>query len=95
MKLIKVFSGINSDTDLIYCYRGLFVAIECKSDSGRQSPEQLDILNQIENAGGIALVNAPKTGAELKSLLPDNSVCYMREAARVTCVREKYPNLTR
>lgn len=42
--------------DILCCYRGLFLAIEVKTQKGRLSPEQRELIQSIENTGGQALV---------------------------------------
>jgi len=37
--------------DIVACVRGQFIGIECKTDH-KQTPDQLRIMNQIENSGG-------------------------------------------
>jgi hypothetical protein len=42
--------------DIIVCLHGWFVAIECKAGNNKPTPLQLRELNNIEKAGGIAMV---------------------------------------
>lgn len=42
--------------DILACYRGLFLGIECKAPDGRLRPRQRLELDLIRQAGGIALV---------------------------------------
>ena len=48
--------GFPGSSDIIGIYRGRFLAVECKSDTGRVSALQHDFLNRISDAGGIAIV---------------------------------------
>lgn len=48
--------GGEGGSDLICCVRGRFVAIECKSATGRLSLKQQNFLKAINNAGGISFV---------------------------------------
>lgn len=41
-------------SDLIVCYRGRFVAIETKDDTGVPSPHQNKFILNVRNAGGVA-----------------------------------------
>lgn len=41
-------------SDLLVCYRGRFVAIETKDDTGAPSPHQLKFILKVREAGGIA-----------------------------------------
>lgn len=42
--------------DILACYRGLFIAIECKAGRGKPTALQLANLSNIAAAGGIALI---------------------------------------
>ena len=48
--------GNPGGADLIGCYLGRFVAIEVKTATGRQSPEQRDWQGVVERAGGVYLL---------------------------------------
>ena len=41
-------------SDLLVCYRGHFVAIETKDDTGAPSPHQLKFILKVREAGGTA-----------------------------------------
>lgn len=41
-------------SDLVVCYRGRFVAIETKDDTGVPSPHQNKFILNVRNAGGVA-----------------------------------------
>ena len=41
-------------SDLLVCYKGRFVAIETKDDTGVPSPHQLKFILQVREAGGVA-----------------------------------------
>lgn len=45
--------------DLLVCYKGLFIAIEVKAETGHASELQLKTIEQIKKAGGIAFVLFP------------------------------------
>lgn len=47
--------------DILVCFKGRFIGIEVKSDSGRLSPEQKEQLALIKQAGGITMVSRPCT----------------------------------
>lgn len=73
--VLKTFGNgwqANGTPDLICCINGRFVAIEVKSESGKSSPLQLERLEQIKKAGGVAIVSKPSQWEELKETL--NSV---------------------
>lgn len=42
--------------DIICCYRGLFIAIECKAGKGKTTTLQDREIASIEDRGGIALI---------------------------------------
>ena len=42
--------------DILVCYQGRFIAIECKAGKGRVTALQQSNLESIEKAGGVALV---------------------------------------
>lgn len=42
--------------DILACYRGTFIAIECKAGRGKPTALQLANLSKIAAAGGIALI---------------------------------------
>ena len=42
--------------DLLVCYKGMFLGIEVKNETGRTSPLQDVNIKQIEKAGGISFV---------------------------------------
>ena len=46
--------------DLLVCYKGKFIGIEVKSETGRASELQLRTIDDIKKAGGIAFVLFPK-----------------------------------
>lgn len=48
--------GNNGVPDLVCCYKGKFIGIECKAGKGKPTPLQLLNLEKISAAGGIALV---------------------------------------
>lgn len=43
------------EPDLVCCYKGLFVAFELKIEGNKPSPLQLEKIEDIKRAGGIAL----------------------------------------
>lgn len=42
--------------DLLVCYKGRFIGIECKNEKGKTSPLQDVNIQQIKKAGGISFV---------------------------------------
>lgn len=55
--------------DLIVCINGKFVAIEVKASDGKASPLQIRNINEINSAGGYAIVAYPEQFDELKKNL--------------------------
>lgn len=53
---IRFGVGNPGGADLIGCYRGRFVAVEIKTPTGRQTPEQVTFQNLITAKGGIYVV---------------------------------------
>lgn len=59
---VKYFANRNTRSgvpDLLACVDGYFVAIEVKAENGKPSELQLWNVEQIRNAGGIAIVLYP------------------------------------
>ena len=55
--------------DIICCYRGLFVAIECKAGNGKTTALQEREINAIRTAKGLAFVINEENVDQLKELL--------------------------
>lgn len=64
--------GRSGVPDIVVCYRGKFIGIECKAGKGQPTALQLKNLAQIREQGGIALVvneNTIEGVQELMTLL--------------------------
>lgn len=48
--------GTSGVCDIVVCYRGKFIGIECKAGSNMPTALQAKIINQIQSAGGMAVV---------------------------------------
>jgi hypothetical protein len=48
--------GNSGVPDVLCCYKGRFVGIECKANGGKATALQIHNLNSIEIAGGVALL---------------------------------------
>jgi len=48
--------GSNGATDIVACYKGLFIGIEAKAGKGKTTALQEFNLKKIEGMGGLALV---------------------------------------
>lgn len=54
------------DPDMVVCYKGLFVAVEAKTYTGRQSDWQRTRMDQVHAAGGIyAIVRSTDAARQL------------------------------
>lgn len=42
--------------DILCCFRGRFVAIECKVGKNKPTPAQVEFLARVQDAGGAAIV---------------------------------------
>jgi hypothetical protein len=64
LKMIKAYTvtpmtggfGNSGVPDVLCCYKGRFVGIECKANGGKPTALQIHNLNSIEIAGGVALL---------------------------------------
>ena len=61
--------GRSGVPDVIVCYRGRFIGIECKAGKNKPTPLQLRELAAIEAAGGTSLVVNETNLDELQTLL--------------------------
>lgn len=60
--------GLSGTPDFLICYRGMFVAIECKANGNKPTALQEAALQRIRDAGGMALVIDETNVDELKEL---------------------------
>ena len=56
--------GMKGSADIIACYQGRFVAVECKQQGKRPSPDQVRYAVAVRNAEGIYVVVRSKEDAE-------------------------------
>jgi len=61
--------GRSGVPDVIVCYRGRFIGIECKAGKNKPTPLQLRELAAIEAAGGTSLVVNETNLDQLQTLL--------------------------
>lgn len=61
--------GRSGIPDVIICYRGRFIGVECKAGNNKPTPLQLRELAAIEAAGGTSLVVNETNLSDLKSVL--------------------------
>lgn len=66
--------GSSGVPDIVACYAGLFIGIECKAGKGKTTKLQEMNLDQIRSAGGVALVidetNISDVTTALRGILP-------------------------
>ena len=55
--------------DIVVCYRGYFIAVECKAGKGKTTALQDKNLKQIKDAGGVSLVVNEENLQELQEIL--------------------------
>jgi Holliday junction resolvase len=65
--------------DIIACYKGNFVAIECKAGKNTTTALQNAEIAKINDAGGVAIVVSEKNIDDVARLL--DTIEYMRELA--------------
>ena len=65
--------GRSGVPDIIVCYRGLFIGIECKAGKNKPTPLQENNMHHIHKAGGIALVINEDNVSRLSRILFDLS----------------------
>jgi hypothetical protein len=64
LKMIKAYTvtpmtggfGNSGVPDVLCCYEGRFIGIECKANGGKPTALQIHNLNMIKNAGGITFL---------------------------------------
>lgn len=57
--------------DLLICYKGQFVALELKSETGAVRPLQEYKIKQINDAGGLAMIVRPSDWDNVRAILED------------------------
>lgn len=68
---MPVQTGLGAPSlDIIACYQGRYVAIECKAEGKRPTPRQEHTMSQINAAGGTTLViDSVELAKQLPALL--------------------------
>jgi len=61
--------GRSGVPDIVCCYRGCFIGIECKAGENKITPLQDREIKRIKDAGGVAVVINEKTLGEVAVLL--------------------------
>ena len=65
--------GRSGVPDIVVCYKGLFVGIECKAGNNKPTPLQEKNMEDIHKAGGTALVINEDNVSRLSRILFDLS----------------------
>jgi hypothetical protein len=63
--------GNSGVPDILVCYKGRFIGIECKAGKGRLTALQEHNLNAIELSGGVALVINENNVEDLQQLIEE------------------------
>ena len=63
--------GNSGIPDILCCYEGRFIGIECKANGGKPTRLQLSHLSEIEYNGGISFVIDEGTVNNLKQLITE------------------------
>ena len=53
--LREAFSTRRGTSDVVVCYKGRFIAFECKSATGELSEQQIRFIEKVRAAGGIGV----------------------------------------
>lgn len=65
--------------DILVCYQGRFIGIECKANGGKPTRLQLSNLQAIRDAGGLAFIIDEQNLFSLKQLM---EICDEHETSR-------------
>jgi len=65
--------GRSGVPDIVCCYRGVFIAIECKAGNNKPTPLQEAEMDKIKKAQGFVLVVNETNIADVEVLLKDIS----------------------
>lgn len=52
----EAFGTRSGNADILACFEGFFIAVECKSTTGAPSEQQKQFIKDVRAAGGIAFV---------------------------------------
>lgn len=64
--------GSSGVPDILVCYRGKFIAIECKAGKGKLTALQQHNINAIQIAGGLTLVINETNVDDLQQLIEES-----------------------
>lgn len=71
--------GCPGSSDIIGCYRGRFVGIEVKAESGRQSDQQRRFETRLTRAGGLYVL--ARSVEDVITALREDAIRVLREVA--------------
>ena len=74
--------GASGVPDIIVCYRGRFFGLECKANGNKPTALQLLNIDNINDAGGIALVIDETNMNEVKTILENTHGVLEQRATR-------------
>ena len=63
--------GNSGIPDILCCYKGRFIGIECKANGGKPTRLQLSHLNEIEHNGGLSFIVDEHNVIILRQLITD------------------------
>jgi hypothetical protein len=66
--------GASGVPDIVACYKGKFIGIECKANGNKPTKLQLKHLNDITLAGGMSLVIDENNISMLKLFITDKQI---------------------
>ena len=66
--------GTNGVSDIVACYQGMYIAIECKAGKNKLSELQKVFLESVAAAGGLALMINEENVADLTKLILDTKL---------------------
>lgn len=65
----RIRAGVPGSADILACYRGFFLAVECKTPAGRLRKSQENYRNAVSHAGGIYIM--ARSDADVASAIRD------------------------
>ena len=65
--------GNSGIPDILCCYKGRFIGIECKANGGKPTRLQLSHLEEIERNGGLSFIIDEHNVNNLKQLITDGT----------------------
>jgi len=78
------------DPDIILCFKGNFVALELKTETGRASPLQLFKLGKVRQKGGAAFITDPNNWPDIRHYISELNPTETKEIP--TCLKSVLDN---